>query len=168
MYQQKYLKYNKKISLHGGADSSDPWTCARCNTINQSNKSICEVCTNPKNPSLNTSPDSSRPPPLLGIGRSPSKKALSSGLLAAKEEGYNQSPKPYSSPTANQDEEAEQRKWEEENKEFLQKAKEEAELYKQQPPSSAKKYQEAKQTGTPKEELSPTPKESTNSMCVIS
>jgi hypothetical protein len=168
MYQQKYLKYNKKISMHGGANSSDPWTCSRCNTINESNKSICEVCTNSKNPSLNISPDSSRPPPLLGIGRSPSKRALSSGLLIAKEEGYSQSPKAYSSPTANPDEEEEQRIWEEKNKEFLARIKKEAELYKQQPPSSAKKYQEAKQIGTPKEELSPPPKESTNSMCVIS
>jgi hypothetical protein len=166
MYQKKYLKYNKKISLHGGANSSDPWTCARCNIINESNKSMCEVCTNPR---VNEPIDPSRPQSLRlhGLSRSDSRKALSNGLLVAKEEGHSPIPGQYTTPTANPDEEEAQRKWEEENKEFLQKAKEEAELYKQQP-SSAKRYQEAKKIETPKEELSPPSKEPTNSMCVIS
>ena len=167
MYQQKYLKYNKKISLRGGADSSNPsWKCSRCNIINESNKSMCEVCTNPR---VNEPIDPSRPPPLRlhGLSRSDSRKALSSGLLVAKAEGHSPIPVQYTTPTANPDEEAAQRRWEEENKDFLQKAKEEAELYKQQP-SSAKRYQEAKKIETPKEELSPPPKEPTNSMCVIS
>jgi hypothetical protein len=81
MYQKKYLKYNKKISLHGGANSSDPWTCARCNIINESNKSMCEVCTNPR---VNEPIDPSRPQSLRlhGLSRSDSRKALIDNLEA--------------------------------------------------------------------------------------
>ena len=178
-FENKYLKYKNKYlelknilarnieSFNGGAGLvGGDWTCSQCSIINQESNSTCHICNSPRE---NKPIDTNKPLPLRlnGLDRSASKIALANGLLVAKEVGHSPPPSEYITPSANTPELAKLHEWEKENKKFLEEQRKQAINDKEQPQSSAKRYQEIQKTQTPKEELSSSPK-STNSICVIS